>query len=366
MSELLLLICSVLLGIISMLTTFVFCFWFVYILDAMRRRWKYYRNNLRSLQQEDSDSQQQILTYLGKTEFTKCIFLFFLNIVEWLGFILARVEYILNFTYQYYADVTHQNEAIKGFYIVSSITSGNMHFSLTFHSIFFLPNNILVMSLVLIASLCMYLSARSTQMSWIKSTKIPYLIGFFLLSVIATQTLASFCSTNIIANWCSILLVTVSLIIALKQYRKLQMIIGWAIVDLSISKNRKLMEQHIKMKRNFTKIFTIIWIGTLLLIVSEYMGTILLTSVIILRDRNDSNMIISLCENSNISNSEVFHGITSLFWIVFIIGLVGAEFIFIPYIGYGLSTMGVILWRLYKGKTGYKTHYHNEINAPLI
>ena len=48
------------------------------------------------------------------------------------------------------------------------------------------------------------------------------------------------------------------------------------------------------------------------------------------------------------------------------IGWVGIILISVPYIGFGLSTMCVIFWRLINGKTGYKSHFKNPLNTPLI
>ena len=47
-----------------------------------------------------------------------------------------------------------------------------------------------------------------------------------------------------------------------------------------------------------------------------------------------------------------------------IIILMAFMFFYIPYNGFGISTMFVILWRLINGKTGYKTHFKNLINTP--
>ena len=80
------LVLSLVLGI---LTTIVFCFWFVYLLDALRRKWKIYRRVLKCLQEGVLDLQQHMLIHNSKTELVKNVFLFFMNIVEWSGFLLA-------------------------------------------------------------------------------------------------------------------------------------------------------------------------------------------------------------------------------------------------------------------------------------
>ena len=48
------------------------------------------------------------------------------------------------------------------------------------------------------------------------------------------------------------------------------------------------------------------------------------------------------------------------------IGLTGLGLIFFSYVGFGLCTMCVILWRLMRGKTGYQTHFQNPLLEPLI
>ena len=370
MSQWWFLVCSVFLCIVSLLTTVVFCFWFVYLLEAMRRKWKFYKNALRLLERGDSDSQQLSLAYNAKTEFVKNIFLFFLNLVEWVAFIFARVAYLLNFTLQYSEDdtseVKYHNESQSSFFAVLNIPSSNVHLNLSAYSFLFLPNNLLVLSLTLVACLCMYLAARSAGRSWIQSKYIPHIICFFFICMVAIQILALFCSIHIIADLCNITLVTASLIIALKQYMKLRMVINWTITDLSISSRRNSLAKQVKMRKQFIRFFNLIWIGTFMLVSCEYLRTLLHTLVIIFRSVEGANFSISLCQSTYFITQAFSDIITVLFFSKFALGVLGASFIFIPYIVYGLSAMCIILWRLYKGKTGYKTHYHNEIYAPLI
>ena len=75
-------------------TTIVSCFWFIYLIETIRRKWNIYIRALGCLQQGDCDLQQQILTYNSKTEFVKSVFLFFMNLVEWTGFNLAFLFYV--------------------------------------------------------------------------------------------------------------------------------------------------------------------------------------------------------------------------------------------------------------------------------
>ena len=81
----------------SILLTFVFCLWFVYLLNTIRRKWKFYKNELRCLKQGTNGVQQQTLAYNAKTELVKNIMLFFLNLIEWIAFIIARMGYMIYF-----------------------------------------------------------------------------------------------------------------------------------------------------------------------------------------------------------------------------------------------------------------------------
>ena len=97
----------------------------------------------------------------------------------------------------------------------------------------------LILSLVLIASLCMYLAARQAKLSWMKSNEIPYLIVFFIVSLIVTQTISTIYSAIYIlmSDLCHTLLFISAFVILTKQYRKLLMVINWSIVDLQINRN---------------------------------------------------------------------------------------------------------------------------------
>ena len=349
-------VCLGLIGIISILITIVFIFWFVYLLDVLRRKRICYRKALKCLQFREFDSRQQILAYDTETEYIKSRFLFFLNLIEWFAFIFARFGYMIDFTLEiYYED--HFNSSGSTVYKAYFLIPGkSRNFLSPGYILNILANNCLVLGLILIASLCTYLSARYALKSWIRTNSIPYLISLFLIYLITIQIISIFCSISIIANWFSCLLITISLGIALKQYKKLCMVINWSIVDLRVSQNIVLLEKQIKTKRNFTRIYSIVWLGILFINVSEYIGVILHTSVILLSHKNE--FTLSLCEISAFPD----HFSDTIFILLlskFAVGLTGAVCLFIPYIGYGLTTMSVLLWRLVKGKTGYKTHFHN-------
>ena len=358
----------VLLSALFLLTTVVFCFWFVYLLEMIRKKWNSYRHAYAEAQCGDHENQQYIEGFLARTEFVKYVFLFSINTMEWLSITFSCVAFVLNSTQAHYFGA-QQNQTFNGtdesFYVVLVMTQGKTEFpSILASNFLFLSNNCILLNTILMASLCMYLAARFAQKSWIKSNKIPHLIITFSVCAIATQILASFCSVHIIAIWCNKLLTALSLLIAWKQYRKLFMVMNWSIVDLRVSANYALLARQHQMVRKSYTLFTILWIGLFMLFCSQLMGVTLLTIVIVLRKNNV--LYLSLCESSHFSNPEYSFVLNILLLISLTFGTIGAAVIFIPYIGFGLSTMYVILGRLFRGKSGFKTHYHNELTLSLL
>ena len=363
------LICLVIIAFGCLLTTFVFCFWFVYLLDAVRSKWKFYKNALRCLQQENFDSQQQILIYNAKTEFVKNVFLFVMNFIEWLAVISICIAYVIKI-----AEIT-----ILGCQEGNKVNITNSsHYPIQIPCIikivaFRIPFLVLifislsqfctVLSFVLIASLCMYLANRLSQCSWITSDNIPYLISLFILYQVVYQIIALFCSFLIIAEFANVFLFTVSTLFALKEYRKLLMVINWTIVDLRVSGNNLLLRKQIKSKKIFIQVFTFIWIGSILVLAYQFIRFFLFLVLIVSQSYSSSEIDISLCQDSHMHIpviADIFYILNIANKILIIIGIV---LIYTPYIGYGLSTMFVVLRRLYTGKSAYRTHYRNPLYA---
>ena len=203
------------------------------------------------------------------------------------------------------------------------------------------------------------------QKSWIKSNRIPYWICFFLFSSIASQILDTICYTYIIGMWCDIILVTVSVIFAWKQYRKLDMVLQWSIVDLRVNGDIELLDRHVRMKRRFNRIFTTIWIGVSFELVAFFIDNVFRTTHILLHSYNHLFIDISLYDDISHSHFDSFV-FALVYWLEVSITLLGLLIFFVPYIGYGLCTMYVLLWRLFKGKTGYRTHFHVQLTDPLV
>ena len=332
--------------------TAVFCFWFIYLVDAMKQKRIIYKTTSKCIQGE-SDHHQQMLAYNAKTNFVKFVMLFCLNIMEWAGCTLTLLPFskdIINMFQQ----VFNTNHTFS----ISSRKDFDLHLP-------YFDNVCIVISLAIIGSLCMYLSARFAQKNWIQSKRIPYWICFFLLSSIVAQCLVILCDTYIIGIWCDKIVVTLSAIFGWKQYRKLNTIIQWSIVDLRVSGNIELLERHIRMKRRFNRIFTTFWIGISCIIVANSISAISGTITFLTYYHQFTAGFI--CDTSVRSLLETESYIVSVLLLMELFtGITGIFFIFIPYIGFGLCTMFVLLWRLLKGKTGYRTHFPGHLNAPLI
>ena len=337
-------------SIAYILLTVVFCFWFVYLVDAMKRKRSFYKTIQRCVQ-EKSDLYQQMLAYNAKTQLVKFVSLFCLNLVEWVGGTFAAISLVLEFVVDYQKFSSNHSLSL----------TKEPHTKL---NIPYIDNVCVINSMTIIGSLCMYLSARYSQMSWIKSNSIPYWSCFFFSGSIATQILITICYTQIIGRWCDVILVTLSVIFAWKQYRKLNMVLQWSIVDLRVKGDIELLDRHVRMKRRFNRIFTAIWIGISCIIMSEYIKVLSRTAHTLGMSNNSFTEML-LCETAVDYDSDSYVSVL-LNYMEDSLSILGSLFIFIPYVGYGLCTMYVLLWRLFRGKTGYRTHFHVQLKVPLI
>ena len=320
----------------------------------MKRKWKCYRNASDCLER-DENNQEELMAYNAKTEFTKYVFLFFINLLEWVTLITVDLTFMPNLILRY-DEIVNKREHFASLFHGSDLTEHKNTIRyfispLPFHN---WSNNCFILSLVLIASLCMYLAARQAKLSWMKSNKIPYLIAFFLISLIVTQTISGIYSAIyiLIRNLCHTLLFISAFVILAKQYRKLLMVINWSIVDLQISGNIHLLKKQIQMKRRFKTIFKFIF-TSYIIASSQYIVLLMFGGISVYFEQTASMKKTGV---------EFFHHIyDALYLVQGIIILMVIMFLSIPYIGYGTSTMCVILWRLINGKTGYKTHFKNPL-----
>ena len=341
-------------SVILVLVTIVFCFWCIYILDAIRRKWKFYRNSSNRLLERDGDSQEEILAYNAKTEFVKYVFLFFINLLEWATVVSMGFNFLPNLILEYYihSPISHGNFSQDHELQHSKHEHIEMKHFLSSLPFFYWGICCIILSLVLIASLFMYLAARQAKLSWIKSNKVPYLIVFFLISLIITPTISAINSTTFTLTYLyNTLLLTLALLFLVKQYRKLLMVINWSIIDLQISGNTYLLQKQIRMRSRFTRIFKLFFIGYIFVLPTVILGMAVKLGLLFFEQRKSTRIF------------EVYSDIYDVFYLVaIIVGLTGTMIMFIPYIGFGFSTMCRILWRLINGTTGYKTHFKYPLN----
>ena len=235
-----------------------FCFWSIYLIDAIRRKRACY-NALKYL----GDANME--TYKARTELVQYVIIFCINLIEWMGPTFGLITYTIDSVLYF----RQQNGSISDSRSYHEIMINNNVNVPTLDNIY------MVMCLVLIGSLCMYLAARQARLRWIKSNTIPYWICFFLLCSIVTQILITVCYTNILGMWLEVLLIGIALTFVWKQYRKLDMVIQWSIVDLRVRRNTKSLEKRVRMKRFFNRMFKILWIGVLLIFSSEIIQAIM-------------------------------------------------------------------------------------------
>ena len=357
-------------GVSCFLITFVFCFWFVYLLDGTTRKWKIYINALRCLQRENFDYQQQIIVYNAKTEFVKNVFLFFMNFIEWLLLISTYIAQFINLA----EDCPNRNttyavgNSSRHMAVLTCIFKNFGAISTPFiGSIFQLfTNNCAVLTTALVACLCMYLASRFSQCSWISSYNIPHIISLSILYLVVTQVMVSFCYLSIIGRGLNLLLLTASTLFTVQQYRKLLMVISWTIVDMRVSGNDLLLKRQVKMKRTFSRLFSFLFIGIFFILLSEYLQFSLLICWINFRSYSSSFVDISYCGNSYFPFPEIENILYIINFVFKMLGVIGIVFSYTPYVGYGICTMFVVLRRRFTGKSGYRTHYHNNSYAPFI
>ena len=340
-------ICLTLNGVSATVITFVFSFWFVYLLVSIKQKWNCYRTAMGCVQVEKAcfNDQIDVIAYNSKTEFVKSIYLFIMNILEWLTFVIICIVSMAHFALIIYKTQPAHNPK----QLLTALEFDSSECLIT--NLLLLGNNCLVLCLVVFASLCNYLAARYARVRWIDSTRIPGFICIFVLYSVVNQVIAASRTITIVALWFNTLLLTLSLIMAITQYRKLNMVLKWTIVDLQISQNNsRLLAKNIQMKRAFSRTVRVFILGLILSTVTDYTTNIMLSAKLIFSDYDYSRY-----QNLELIFSKI------LFVFRYTVSFIGAVLVFTPYVGYGVLTLYKILWRLVTGKTGYKTHFRNEL-----
>ena len=80
-------------GLITIIIACIFCFWFCSLASGNSTKEEIYISALEMVEHGECGSQEQMVVYNAETELVKNLFLFFMNIVEWLAFLLNIIVY---------------------------------------------------------------------------------------------------------------------------------------------------------------------------------------------------------------------------------------------------------------------------------
>ena len=347
-------------GGIYVLFLISFCFWFVYLLQLVLQKRNSYKASVKSC------INSQNISYQIQTEFVKNVFLFVMNIVELITITIATLpttirsiflpsnnnsSSIINETISYKFKVLFLQSS-KG--LVNNINDRILLYTDT------LGTSLFALSLSLLTSLCIYLSARYAQKSWIKSANIRYYLGITVVSLVINQVCSLICIFTVITKVIHCVFELILFVLMIKHSRRLKMVVNWAIVDLNISKTNKRLCMRLKrMQIKFVKFVHLLWIGIFLILLSEVLNSVLFAVLTYWNIIDECRRELNTCV---IQDNKITAYITVP--ISFVIGstfTIGITFILLPYIAIGLYTMVIMLWRCVNGKTGYKTRFKNPL-----
>ena len=366
-------------GITYGLLTLAFIFWFVYLLQDVIKRRSCYRSALKEIDESNDDKYQLEVAYNANTEYVKSKFLFFINIVEWIAGMFAAatsvylsVRSILVCNQKFplsqpeidstvISNLTVNASTLRDCTVVSSYSDSIL--AQTYSILLILSYNSLLLVITLVSCLCNYLTARYARKSWIKHNKIPYIITLTVAFIILTQILSLFCFLTLIVRWVHLLVLVLVLAFGIHQSRKLRMVINWTLVDLEISQNdRKLLNKFKRMNKRLSIFFAIFWLGCvcLLLLICSINMRITLELTLQLIYQTD----YSLCNLHNVMIPTYILAPLRCFQIIS--SMVGFLLVYLPYLLIGFGRMSVMTWLCIKGRTGYQTHFHVHLKAPLL
>ena len=353
-----------------LVVTFVYCFWFVYLLqDVINKRACYKAALLRM--QEPNDTYQQQVVHNSETKYIQTLYLFIINITEWLALTFVATAFI----YLYFKIglscssmdnpiYNSEEEGSKTNCFLHTLRAGQINSPIYSHLIIF-GYNLILLSLTLIASLCNYLTARYARMSWIKSNRIPYFIVLVLVIMLVAQISTLFCFLILIVRLIHFVITAIAFAVGIHQYRRLRMVIQWIVVDLEISQtDHNSLIKFKRMNKRFKILFTVLWLGIVFFLISIFLGEVQVGTQLALQLILGPNKYHSLC---TLHINYIPHYVT-LFsnQLMDLLCLVGLALVYAPYICSGLYTASVLLWRRVRGRTGFETHYPNHLKTALI
>ena len=351
-------------AVIFIVSTVAFIFWFIYLLQELLSRKAIYKSALKRCNENNSLEQRETV-YKANTDYVKTIFLFSINIFEWIEGLYFFVDYMYYIGIAYVVHLL-ENSPIENqvnSYVGKFLWSTETLNTYIFKNIMFTGYNFLLLTLTSTACLCNYLTARYARKSWIKHNKIPYIITLTVVFIILTQISSLFCFIRVIVRWIHLLVLILVLAFGIHQSRKLRMVINWTIVDLEISKNNlKQLKKLKSMIFNFRIYITVYWIGCISIFVSILGANIYLTSHIVLQNifekQHNYNLCIDKSEYQLPSYIETF-----LLVVENIACLLGYFVVYVPYTVFGYYSMSVLIWRRVTGRAEYCTRYRVYIDG---
>ena len=146
---------------------------------------------------------------------------------------------------------------------------------------------------------------------------------------------------------------------AVRQYKKLNLVLKWTIADRELSSdNVKFLKRLIAQKKAFNNVFNFIWVGTIVMLGIEYFRDVVMFAKIVLNNSGSHTLDISLCHNKNNTNPLTSDILAISLGLDNVISTGGFIIYFLPFIGVGIVTIYVRMWRLVKGIPRYRTRFH--------
>ena len=359
-------------GIWFLLNTVISCFWLIYLFASIVR---YRRNLLKSNLQQNKGNPPNVSSYNNKTNLVRDAFLVVILVVEWKGALFSLMS-IAYGSWQNGCECLGRknNESIYSLEYVNTsdfscfLNSNNINImnSKFNSSLLLLGYSCLTLCLVLVISLCKYLTARYARLSWIKSNTIPYFIFLSVLIIVILNLLKFACYLFFLSECCLFIFEVILLGLMFKESKKLLMVMNWTNTDLSIAQNQKRFLHRSKlMKKRFKRLVIVLWIGGCLYVLNHCFHLSTFGAELVLNLIHNHSEKRSFCM---VHISYIPQPVKTILYLLSFISLLFAyTFTEFPLYFTSLINMYKFIWRCFSGKSGYKTHYsYQDLKQPLI
>ena len=225
----------------------------------------------------------------------------------------------------------------------------------------------MILTCVLISSLCQYLIARYARKSWIHCKKLPHYICLYIFLITIVDVSYFFCYLTFISNCLQWLFGAIMFAITTIQFNRFIAEINRKNKDLENIKDYEIRLRNLKMSKNRCILcMKLLSTGIVLFILAELLSNIFIGTELILHGIYKQNFLrkSSFCKvhQGNIP-LPIFVTISSLNTIITVIGFM---FVLGPYLVIGYQTMFILIWRRITGKTGVKIRYNNHLTKKLL